>query len=146
MLFFLLHLPAKNNNKYSLVKILHVRIDELLRTLVFLNSNFGPFLISPIRIQFESPAGVRMNYRLNVQCKYHPSENIERATFSQCMSTKILFFYFPLSIAKILNTSTYGNAMIIPLPRETDSNFSSSPYGVSKNTRLITYPPTFKVN
>ena len=40
--------------------------------------------------------------------------------------------------------------MIIPLPRETNSNFSSSPYGVSKNTRLISgvsnyIPPTLKV-
>ena len=64
--------------------------------------------------------------------------------FSQYMSTKILFFYFPLwNIAKILNTlpkhlhlwKCHDNT-----PAKRDSNFSSFPYGVSKNTHFITYP------
>ena len=32
--FFSLHLPAENNNKYSIFKIRHVQINELTRTLI----------------------------------------------------------------------------------------------------------------
>ena len=57
--FFLLHLPAKNNNN-----IWHVRIDELPRTLVFLNSYFAPFWISLCKVR--SPSG--RPDKLQVEC------------------------------------------------------------------------------
>ena len=112
--------PAcRNNNQYSIFKIRHVQIDELPRTLVFLNSNFAPFWISPCNVR--SPSGPLDKLQVECSVQISPYRKYRKSHFfSQYVSTKILFFYFPLwNIAKILNTSTYGNAMIIPLPRET---------------------------